>query len=71
MGVTSYIILVGSKFVILEVIDIVFSDRGSFTGPWNGVVVFIVLVFTILAAEFFVNRIYHYLKSRSGTLLSQ
>ncbi len=64
-GVTSYIILLGSKFVILEILNIAFGDRVSFTGPWNGVVAFIVLVVAILAAEFLVGKIYRILKARS------
>ena len=61
-GVTTYIILLASKFVILEILNIVFGDQVLFTGPWHGVVAFIVLVIAILAAEFFVGFIYRRLK---------
>lgn len=64
-GITTYIILVGSKFVILEIINIVFGDKVKFTGPWNGVVAFIVLVIAILAAEFVIGKTYRALKQRT------
>jgi len=64
-GITTYAILVGSKFVILEILTIVFGDEVSFTGPWHGIVAFIVLVLAILAAEFVVGLIYRQLKKRS------
>ena len=64
-GVITYVILVGSKFVILEILNIVFGDRVLFTGPWHGVVAFIVLVLAILAAEFAVSLIYRQLKKRN------
>ncbi|MCW0469228.1 hypothetical protein OH492_09865 [Vibrio chagasii] len=47
-GLSSYVILVGSKFVMLEAINILFGDRVDFSGPWNGVVAFFAVVFTIL-----------------------
>jgi len=67
-GVTTYIILVGSKFVILGIINVIFGEKVLFTGPWNGVVAFIVLVIAILAAEFLVSRIYRALKKRSASM---
>ncbi|WP_047042936.1 hypothetical protein [Vibrio mexicanus] len=57
-GVSSYIILVGSKFLILEVLNIVFGNNIQFTGPWNGVIAFIAVVFAILLAEKIVAKIY-------------
>lgn len=62
-GVSSYIILVGSKFVILEIFNIVFGDKVSFTGPWHGAIAFIVLIVAILAAEFVVGKVYYLLKA--------
>ena len=67
-GVTTYIILVGSKFVILGIINVIFGEKVLFTGPWNGVVAFIVIVAAILAAEFVVSRIYRSLKKRSDSM---
>lgn len=57
-GLSSYVILVGSKFVMLEAINILFGDKVDFTGPWNGVVAFFAVVFTILVAEIIVSKIY-------------
>ncbi|WP_295890725.1 hypothetical protein [uncultured Vibrio sp.] len=57
-GVSTYIILVGSKFVMLEAINILFGDKVSFTGPLNGVVAFFAVVFVILISEIVVSKIY-------------
>ncbi|MEZ9048807.1 MULTISPECIES: hypothetical protein [unclassified Vibrio] len=57
-AITTYIILVGSKFVMLEAINLMFGDKVSFTGPWGGVVAFFAVVFTILVAEVIVSKIY-------------
>ncbi|MFM2590182.1 hypothetical protein [Vibrio sp. TBV020] len=57
-GLSSYAILVGSKFVMLEAINLMFGDKVSFTGPLNGVVAFFAVVFTILVAEIVVSKIY-------------
>ncbi len=57
-AITTYIILVGSKFVMLEAINLLFGDKVSFTGPWGGVVAFFAVVFTILIAEVIVSKIY-------------
>ncbi|NRB42723.1 MAG: hypothetical protein HRU20_30345 [Pseudomonadales bacterium] len=61
-GVSAYIILVGSKFLILEIINVIFDDRVSFTGPWQGAIAFIVVIAGMLAVEFIVGRIYRQLK---------
>jgi hypothetical protein len=60
--VTSYLILVISKFVILGIVNFVFGDKVSFTGPWHGAVAFICLIIAILIAEFSVSMIYRKLK---------
>ena len=57
-GVSTYVILVGSKFVMLEAINILFGDKVDFSGPWNGVVAFFAVVFTILISEVIVGKIY-------------
>ncbi|GIU11436.1 MULTISPECIES: hypothetical protein [unclassified Shewanella] len=57
-GISTYIILVGSKFMILEAINVMFDEKVSFSGPFNGVVAFFAVVFTILIAEFAVGKIY-------------
>lgn len=57
-GISTYIILVGSKFIMLEAINIVFGDKVQFTGPFHGVVAFFAVVFAILIAEVIVSKIY-------------
>lgn len=57
-ALSTYIILVGSKFVMLEAINLMFGDKVSFTGPWGGVVAFFAVVFTILISEVIVSKIY-------------
>ncbi|MEZ8746468.1 hypothetical protein AB4369_09195 [Vibrio sp. 10N.261.49.A5] len=66
-GLSSYVILVGSKFVMLEAINILFGDKVDFTGPWNGVVAFFAVVFTILVAEVIVSKIYFALDDTQKT----
>jgi len=50
----AWLILFSSKFVILEVINLVFGTRVEF----GGVIPFIVVVFAIMAAELFTSQIY-------------
>ena len=52
----AWLVLFGSKFVILYAINLAFGDRVVFGGPWHGVVAFIVLVVVMLAAEEIVVR---------------
>ncbi len=63
-GVITYLILVGSKIVMLEAINIMFGDQIVFTGPWNGLVAFVVVLLAIIIAEFVVSKIYRYLGSK-------
>ena len=55
---TAWLILFGSKFVMLGAIDIAFGDDVAFAGPLHGVVAFIVVVMVMLAAEELVVRFY-------------
>ncbi|WP_180961200.1 hypothetical protein [Shewanella sp. GutDb-MelDb] len=55
---TTWAILFGSKFIMLEAINLVFGDSIQFTGPADGIVAFFALVFGILIAEFMVSKIY-------------
>ena len=63
-GLSTYVILVGSKFLMLEAINLMFGDKVSFTGPWHGVVAFFAVVFAILIAEAIVSRIYFALEDK-------
>ena len=55
---TAWLILFGSKFVMLGAVDFAFGDDVSFGGPLHGVVSFIVVVMAMLAAEEITVRIY-------------
>ena len=50
----TWVVLFSSKFVILEVVDIVLGDRVDL----GGLIPFILLVVVMLAAEAIVERIY-------------
>ena len=55
---STWFILFASKFVMLGVLQFVFSGDIHFAGAYHGVVAFIVLVVAILGAEALVARIY-------------
>ncbi len=50
-GLSTWGILFGSKFVILEAINIAFGDEVLFSGPIHGLVAFIVVIIAIIVAE--------------------
>ena len=55
---TAWLILFGSKFVILGAIAFVFRDQVHFGGPFHGVLAFIVVVVVMLALEELIVRFY-------------
>jgi hypothetical protein len=57
-GISSYVILVGSKFIMLEIINIMFGEKVQFSGPFHGVVAFLTVVITILVVEVIISKIY-------------
>jgi len=48
---TAWLILFGSKFVILEALVFAFGDRLSFGGPFHGIVALIAVVVVMLVVE--------------------
>jgi len=58
----AWLLLFGSKFVILEVIDFGFGDSVMFAGPLHGIVMLIVVLVAMLLAEEVVTRIYRRLR---------
>ncbi len=54
----AWVVLFGSKFVILEVLVLAFGDRLSFSGPFHGIVALIVVVVTMLALEAAIVSLY-------------
>lgn len=53
-----WLILFGSKFVILEGLSFVFGDRVKFEGVLHGIVWLIIVVITMVVAEEIVARMY-------------
>lgn len=54
----AFLILFGSKFVILAAIDLVFGASVEFSGPVRGVVAFVVVVITMVIAERVTARLF-------------
>ena len=55
---TAWLILFGSKFVILEALSFAFGDGLRFGGPFHGIVALIVVVVAMLAAEAILVKLY-------------
>jgi len=55
---TAWLILFGSKFVILEALVLAFGERMSFGGPFNGIVALIAVVVAMLAVEAILVKFY-------------
>ena len=55
----AWAIMFGSKFVIIEAVDIAFGDRVVFSGPFHGMAAFILLVIVMLIAEYAIVKLYH------------
>ena len=53
---SAWLVLFGSKFVILEAVNLAFGDRVLFSGPLHGIVAFIVVLVVMLTAELLVVR---------------
>ena len=62
-GISSYLLLVGGKFVLMGVIAILLGEAVEFSGPMHGAIAFIVLVTAILAVDGIVKKIYYALGS--------
>ena len=54
----AWLVLFGSKFVILEALDFAFGDRVDFGGPFHGLVALIVVIIVMLVAEQVMVRLY-------------
>ena len=55
---TAWLILFGSKFVILEALVLALGDRLKFGGPLHGVVVLIAVVVAMLVVEVILVKLY-------------
>jgi len=58
LWLSSWLLLFGSKLIILEAVNFFFGDRVLFTGPVHGLVSFIVVVLVMLIAELLVLKIF-------------
>ncbi|WP_328186636.1 hypothetical protein [Marinobacter sp. OP 3.4] len=58
---SAWLLLFGSKFVILEAISFAFGDSVQFLGRFHGVLVLILVIVTMLLAEELVARVYRWL----------
>ncbi len=54
----AWVVLFGSKFVILEAVVLAFGDRLRFGGPFHGVVALIVVVVVMLVVEAVLVKFY-------------
>jgi hypothetical protein len=54
----AWLVLFGSKFVILEALSLAFGERVKFEGVWHGIVWLIIVVLTMVFVEEIVVRIY-------------
>ncbi len=61
---TTYAIIVGSKFVMLEAVDLAFGERVRFGGPYHGLIPFVALIIAIIIAEAIMKKIYRGLGGR-------
>lgn len=60
----AWLILFGSKFVILEALAQAFGDKVQFAGIWHGIVTLIVVVVVMLVAEELMVRFYRSLANK-------
>ena len=60
----AWLILFGSKFVILEAIAQIFGKEVHFLGIWHGVITLIVVVVVMLVAEELMVRVYRKLAEK-------
>ena len=54
----AWVVLFGSKFVILEALSFTFGDKVRFEGPWHGIVALIIVLVVMLVAEELAARLY-------------
>jgi hypothetical protein len=57
----AWVLLFGSKFVILEALTFAFGDKVRFEGRWHGIVPLIIVIVAMLVAEELIVRLYRWL----------
>ena len=63
-ALSTWLILAGSKFVMLEAVDLVFGDRVEFLGPFHGLVAFVCVIIALILAEVLIGKIYRALDDK-------
>ena len=63
---SAWLVLFGSKFVILEAISLAFGDQVRFDGMFHGIVTLIVVIVAMLIAEEAIVRLYRKLGDGTG-----
>lgn len=61
----AWLVLFGSKFVILEALSMAFGDQVRFSGAFHGIITLIVVVVVMLLAEEIIVRLYRRLGSKA------
>jgi hypothetical protein len=64
----AWLVLFGSKFVILEAIAAVFGDKVRFGGAFHGIVALIVVIIAMLLAEEAIVRLYRRLGGKPAEI---
>jgi len=62
----AWLVLFGSKFVILEAIALVFNEDVRFHGMWHGVITLVIVVVVMLFVEELVVRLFARLRFRKN-----
>jgi len=62
----AWLVLFGSKFVILEAITMAFGDKVRFGGAFHGIVTLIVVIIAMLVAEEAIVRLYRRLGDKTS-----
>jgi hypothetical protein len=55
---SAWVVLFGSKFVILEALTMAFGEKVRFEGIWHGIVPLIIVIIVMLVAEEAIVRLY-------------
>jgi hypothetical protein len=66
----AWLVLFGSKFVILEAIAQLFGENVRFLGMWHGIIPLIVVVVVMLLVEELIVRFYRKLGSKDDTAVA-
>ena len=66
---SAWALLFGSKFAILYVLELLFDDKIVFHGAYHGIITFILIIITMIAAEAFIRWIVHSVLGKKDTIV--